>query len=262
MRHAIILIVLSLMVLLTSCSSQLLPQSLASDTQATVEDVKQSSDDVFAEIQQNLSMVSELKDKIQKAQMEGKPISLNDVIRDIEKVSNSYSKLASQKDDIKKSILQKINNVIKMRAAIDVEINALRQKKEAYNEQLRGINDKNPEIAKTRTEALTKAIKFTDAQINLWLEFDRLEKGIVIDMTAIENKIDSFLSMIDSTALVFKEGLNLLQLQQSISEALALFTNDLPQMERLTDEMRQSWEHLDYLVESLSTLTTNMEAIK
>ncbi len=81
-------------------------------------------------------------------------------------------------------------------------------------------------------------------------------------MTAIENKIDSFLSMIDSTALVFKEGLNLLQLQQSISEALALFTNDLPQMERLTDEMRQSWEHLDYLVESLSTLTTNMEAIK
>ena len=254
-QYMVIPILLISLLTLTSCSAELLPQALASATQDIVGNVKEDNDDVFAEIQRNIDLVAELKAKVQEAQMDGNPTSLNSIIKDIETVTQSYEKLAGQRDDIRKGILQKIEKVENMRVTVDAEIKSLREKKADYAERLRLVSDTNPDIARTRQKALSQAIKYTDAQILLWGTFSSLEWDILIEMTDIQRTIDSFLAMIESTAIVYREGLNLLYLRQSINEAIALFSSDIPRMEQLTQEMEQSWQNLDSLINALVSIT-------
>lgn len=256
MKHTIIFALLISALLLSACNSALSPKTLAAKTQDTVAEIKTTNVTVFDEIQGNLDMVAGLKTKMHQAQIDGKPIPLKSVIRDIEKVADSYDKLASQKDDIKKQLLQQISRAERMRTTVDVEIQALKDKRADYTEQLRLVKDSDPEIARTRRIALTKAISYVDAQTQLWREFSSIQGDIVIEMGDIQQRIDSFLAMIESSAIVFREGLNLLYLQQNINEAIALFTGDLPRMEQLTQDMEKSWSNLDYLLETLTGIAT------
>ncbi len=256
MKRRVILLLLIPLLLFTSCNAELLPQALASATQEVVSEVKDDSGDVFAEIQRNIDMVTELKAKVQKSQMDGNPTSLNSVIKDIEKVTQSYERLAERREEIRKSILRKIDRVQNMQITVDAEIKSLREKRADYTEQLRLVSDQNPDIARTRKEALTKAISYVDAQILLWKNFNSIEWDILIEMSDVQRTIDSFLAMIESTSIVFREGLNLLYLQQDINEAIALFASDIPRMEQLTQEMERSWSNLDYLLETLTGIST------
>jgi len=252
MKHWIIALLLMPALALTGCNTDLLPQVLASDTQNIVEDVKEENTNVFGEIQHNINLVTELKAKVQDAQIDGKTISLNSIINDIETVAESYERLAGQRDDIRKEILGKVKKVENMQVTVDAEVVILRERTANYMEQLRLLSDPNPEIVRTRQKALSKAVEYVDAQIQLWQEFSKVERDIVIEMSDIQQTIDSFLSMIESSAILFREGLNLLYLQRDINEAIALFASDIPRMEQLTQDMEKSWENLDYL---LSTLT-------
>ncbi len=256
MKRGVILFLLIPTLLLTSCNSELLPQSLASTTQNIVDDVKNDNVDVFVEIQHNIDLVTELKGKVQNAQINGKPTSLNSIIEDIETVTQSYENLAEQRDDIRKGILQKIDRVQNMQRTVDVEIKSLREKRADYTEQLLLVSDRDPNIARTRKEALSRAIGYVDNQIRLWKEFNSIEWDILIEMNDIQKTIDSFLSMIESTAIVFREGLNLLYLQQDINEAVALFASDIPHMEQLTQDMEKSWDNLEYLLKTLTGVAT------
>lgn len=252
MKRRFIFLLLIPLLLLASCNSELLPQALASATQAIVGDVKEDNDDVFAEIQRNLDLVTELKAKVQESQMDGNTPSLDSVIRDIEKVAQSYEKLAGQRDDIRKGILQKIKRVENMRITVDSEIRILRERMAIYSKQLSLVSNSNPDIARTRKESLTRAIGYVGGQIHLWQEFSSIEWGILIEMSEIQRTLDSFLSMIESSAILFREGLNLLYLKQDINEAINLFASDIPRMEQLTEDMEQSWITLDYLIETLT----------
>lgn len=249
-------LILGVVLTVGSCGSVMLPTALAADTATTVEQAKTASTNVFDEIQGNIDLVAKLKGKVQEAQLEGSTISLNSVIGDIETVTQSYESLAGQRDDIRQGLLEKVANVEKMRMAIDAEIGILRGRRADYSEQLRLVGDTNPAIAQTRREALSRAIGYVDIQIQLWEDFSDIQGNIVVEMSDIQLSIDSFLSMIESTAIVFREGLNLLHLQQDIEEALHLFASDIPQMEQLTSDMEKSWDTLDYLLETLTGIAS------
>jgi len=240
----------------TSCSAELFPKALAADTQRIVEDVRQDNDDVFKEIQRNINLVTELKAKVQEAQISGQAISLNEVIRDIEKIATSYEKLAGQKEEIRKEILKRVADLDKMHSLVDAEIEALNQRKTEYLGQLRLLDTTNPEIYRTRQKALSQAVDYVDQQIALWVKFNEIEDGIIIEMTDIQETIDSFLSMIESSAIVFREGWNLLVLVRDINNALSLFNEDLPRIQQLTSDMEKSWGNLDYLVNNLVSIST------
>jgi hypothetical protein len=207
---------------------------------------------VFAEIQKNIDMVADLKAKVQEAQLSGETVSLDAIISDITAVTESYERLASQRDDIRRGLLGKVAAVEGMRAAVDAEIQNLRQKSAGYSEQLALVSGDDPEIVRIRKAALSKAIGFLDGQIQLWQQFSAVEKDISLEMTDIQRAIDSFLSMVESTAIVYREGLNLLVLERNLNEAVALFSNDIPTMERLTTAMEDSWSNLDSLLSMLT----------
>lgn len=255
-KYVIIFTSLISLLLSAACNSELLPKALATETQNIVEQVKADNDDVFGEIQRNIDLVTTLKAKVQEAQLNNETVSLNSVIKDVEKVATSYENLAGQRGDIRKQILQKVAEVEKMQTTVDVEIKILREKRADYTNQLRLVNDPNPDIARTRREALNRAIEYVDAQIQLWKDFSSIERDIILEMSEVQKTIDSFLAMIESTAIVFREGLNLLYLQRDINEALALFSSDIPRMEQLTRDMNLSWSNLDFLLHSLTNISS------
>lgn len=255
----VILIALLLVIPITSCAtvSDLIPKALASDTQEVVEQVEADTDDVFTEIQENIDLVANLKYKVEQARINGQTISLDETIKDLQTVTYSYEKLSGNHDAIRKGLLKKVASIEDMQNRVDAEIDSLKQKRADYSTQLRQVSDPNPEIVRTRQEALAQAIKYLDMQIQLWTEFRNIETDIIDEMGNVQRVTDSFLSVIDSSAILFREGLNLIVLQRDINEALSLFTRDLPKMEQLTNNMEKSWSNLDYLIENLTTLSLN-----
>lgn len=241
--------------LLTSCSTELIPKALAMETQKIVSHVEVKTDDVFSEIQYNIDLVTDLKEKVESGRINGNQLSIDDAIRDIKKVSDSYSNLSQQHDSIRKQLLHKIADVDRLREMVSDEISVLSLRRSDYEQQLSSVKDSNPEIARTRKEALAQSIKYVDSQIELWSEFRGLEDDIIIQMSTVQETIDTFLNVIDSSAILFKEGLNLLTLQRDINNAMSLFTQDIPRMEQLTQDMERSWESLDYLVNALTSIS-------
>jgi len=254
MKRCIIIIITLLLLSMTACAqvSNLLPKGLASNTQATVEQVEADSNTVFAEIQKNIDMVAALKAKVEQARIDGTPLSLDSVIADIKTVSDAYNELSAKHDSIRAGLLKKIANVEQMQSRVDTEISTLKEREADYTTQLRQVSDPSPDIVASRKQALAQAISYVQQQEALWMQFNGIEADIIAELDSVQKTLDSFLSVIDSSAILFSEGLSLLVLQRDLNNALSLFTQDTPRMEQLTQDMTRSWQQLDYLVNQLT----------
>ena len=245
--------------LITSCSeAQAMPQDLATATQKIVNEVKGQDNSVFEEIQKNIDMVNRLKSDIENSRESNKQKLLNNVIKELEKVATSYENLSGRKEDIRKSLLKKVTALEELQGKVQEETTRLNERRNSYSNTLRTFNNPDPEIVRTRKAALTQAIKYIDMQLQLWSEFYSTEKQIRDETVVVQLRIDSFLSIIESSAILFREGLNLLKLQRDINDALSLFTQDLPRMEQLSRDMEQSWSHLDMLVNTLTSMSIDI----
>jgi len=252
-------ILLAATLLITGCSAvQAMPQDLATTTQRIVTEVKEQNNSVFEEIQQNIDMVNRLKSEIQTSEESDKQKLLNNVVDELEEVTISYEHLSARREEIRRNLLAKITAIEELQAKVQKETTGLNERRNTYSNTLKTFNDPDPEIVRTRKAALTQAIEYIDMQLQLWSEFYRTEKQIRDETVVVQQRIDSFLSVIESSAILFREGLNLLKLQRDINDAISLFTQDLPRMEQLSRDMEQSWSHLDTLVNTLTSMTIDI----
>jgi predicted nucleic acid-binding Zn-ribbon protein len=203
-------------------------------------------------------MVTRLKSDIETSKESNKQKLLNNVVDELEKVTVSYEDLSGKREGIRKSLLAKITALEGLQKKVQTEGARLNKLRNTYSTTLGTFSDPNPEIVRTRKAALTQAIKYIDMQLQLWSEFYSTEQQIRSETAAVQQRIDSFLSVIESSAILFREGLNLLKLQRDINDALSLFTEDMPQMEQLSKDMEQSWSHLDMLVNTLTSMSINI----
>lgn len=255
-RVTALVFLIACVLLVTGCgTAKAAPQQLAAETQKIVSQVKEEDNSVFEQIQKNVERVERLKTEIETSEVSNKQKFLNNVVNDLEKVTASYEELARGKDSIRKYLLKKVTAIEKLQATVQQEMARLTELKTTYTNNLRTFNDPNPEIVRTRQAALEQAINYIDMQLQLWNEFHKTEQSIKSEMVVVQQRIDSFLSVIESSAILFREGLNLLKLQRDINDALSLFTQDLPTMEKLTQDMEQSWSHLDVLVHTLTSMS-------
>jgi len=248
--------------LMTGCSCSTVkaaPQELATETQKIVNEVKEQDTSVFEEIQKNIDMVNKLKSEIETSSESNKQKLLNRVISELEKITASYEKLSGRRDGIRKDLLRKVTALENLQENVQAETARLNELRNSYSNTLRTFNDPNPEIVRTRKAALEQAIKYVDMQLQLWNEFYKTEQSIKSETVVVQQRIDSFLSVIESSAILFREGLNLLKLQRDINDALSLFTQDLPTMEQLARDMEQSWSHLDTLVNTLTSMSIEID---
>jgi len=254
-----IVIVVTLLFSGCSCSEvKAMPQDLATATQKIVDQVKEQNNSVFEEIQKNIDMVNRLKSDIETSKESDKQKLLNKVVNDLEKVTRSYEELSGRRADIRKGLLKKVSAIEELEGKVQKETTRLNELRNDYSNMLKTFNDPDPEIIRTRKAVLTQAIRYIDMQLQLWSEFYNTEKQIRDETAVVQQRIDSFLSVIESSAILFREGLNLLKLQRDINDALSLFTQDLPRMEQLSRDMEQSWSHLDTLVNTLTSMSINI----
>jgi len=247
------------LLIFTGCSrAQAMPQDLAATTQKIVNEVKEQDNSVFEEIQDNIDMVNKLRNDIETSKEGDKQKLLNKVINELEKVTRSYEDLAGRREEVRKSLLKKVSAIEELQDRVQSETTRLNKLRDSYSAMLKTFNDPNPEVVRTRKAALNQAIKYIDMQLQLWNEFYNTEQEIRDETAAVQQRIDSFLSIIESSALLFREGLNLLKLQRDINDALSLFTQDMPRMEQLSREMEQSWSHLDLLVNTLTSMSIDL----
>ena len=260
-KYLIASAVLATLLMTTACNSELNPAIMASEIQEDVTSTKSYDTAVFKEIQRNINLVTTLKDKMANASKDEEPPTLEESIRDIKRVTESYENLASRKDEIDQYFKNKVGAVKEMQSHVEAEVSALNQRIAEYNRQLREIQMEttDAETMRTRKKALTQAIEYVQMQINLWGNFYQLGAGIASEMETVQQHVNNFIGMIESSSILFREGLNLLQLQKNINDALALFTVDIPTIQKLTTDMEKSWSTLDYLIESLTALTTKIE---
>jgi len=257
----VVTIFISASLLVTGCGCsevKAAPQELATATQKIVNEVKEQDNSVFEEIQKNIDMVNELKSDIENSKESDKQKLLNNVVNDLEKVTESYEDLSGKREEIRKTLLRKIEAIEDLQGRVQKETARLNELRNDYSTTLKTFNDPDPEIVRTRKAALTQTIQYVDMQLQLWSEFYSTEKQIRSETAVVQQRIDSFLSVIESSAMLFREGLNLLKLQRDINDALSLFTQDLPKMEQLSRDMEQSWSHLDTLVNTLTSMSIDI----
>jgi hypothetical protein len=257
----VVTIFISASLLVTGCGCsevKAAPQELATATQKIVNEVKEQDNSVFEEIQKNIDMVNELKSDIENSKESDKQKLLNNVVNDLEKVTESYEDLSGKREEIRKTLLKKIEAIEDLQGRVQKETARLNELRNDYSTTLKTFNDPDPEIVRTRKAALTQTIQYVDMQLQLWSEFYNTEKQIRSETAVVQQRIDSFLSVIESSAMLFREGLNLLKLQRDINDALSLFTQDLPRMEQLSRDMEQSWSHLDTLVNTLTSMSIDI----
>jgi chromosome segregation ATPase len=255
----IVVIMISISSIMGCSKVQAAPQDLATATQKIVNQVKEQDNSVFEEIQKNIDMVNNLKSDIETSRESNKQKLLNNVVKELEKVANSYETLSGKREEIRKSLLKKIAAIEELQKKVQIETARLKKLHSSYSTKLKTFNDPDPEVMRTRKAALTQALKYVDMQLSLWEEFYTTEQQIRDETLEVQKRIDSFLSIMESSAILFREGLNLLKLQRDIDDALSLFTQDLPRMEQLSRDMEQSWSHLDILVNALTSMTINIE---
>ncbi|MFC1994289.1 hypothetical protein ACFLVI_03395 [Chloroflexota bacterium] len=247
------------LLLITGCyEARAMPQDLATATQKIVSEVKEQDNSVFEDIQQNMDMVNRLKSDIETSTEANKQKLLNMVIGELEKVTVSYENLSERRTAIRKNLLTKVTAIEELQMKVQTESTRLNNLRNSYSTMLGTFNDPDPEVLRTRKAALTQAIRYVDMQLQLWSEFYSTEQQIRSETVVVQQRIDSFLSVIESTAILFREGLNLLKLQRDINDALSLFTQDLPRMEQLSRDMEQSWSHLDTLVSTLTSMSIHI----
>jgi predicted small secreted protein len=108
----VIAVIMTSLPLITGCSTaQAAPQDMATATQKIVNQVKEQDNSVFEEIQKNIDMVSNLKSDIETSKEFNKQKLLNNVVKELEKVADSYDALSGKRDEIRKSLLKKITAI-------------------------------------------------------------------------------------------------------------------------------------------------------
>lgn len=248
-------LILTMMAVFSSCSngnaSAASPQQVAAQTKDVVLDMKEEEQDVFQALQDNLNRVNQLKEKLHST--DDPSTQLNSVVDELEKVTSSFEDLARRKDSVRKYLYKKVGKLQDLTEQAQVEANRLGQKRAELQQQLRELSDSDPEVAKVKRSSLEQAERYVNRQIDIWNRFIGSQKALEPQVQMINDRVDKFLAVIDGSALVYREAVNLLRLQRDIQEAFTVLTREVPEIERLSNEMSQSWDTLDRLVQALLT---------
>ena len=78
-------------------------------------------------------------------------------------------------------------------------------------------------IVEARYQAFEQAQNYVDEQIHIWKQFVGTHVAIHTELGTINQRIEGFFSMVNATAAVCRDALNLLSFQQDIRWALSLF---------------------------------------
>ena len=175
----------------------------------------------------------------------------DEVLDTLEEVTHSFEELSQRKEDVRKGLLERVGRLDEIEAKAQEEIQRLTLNMTGLEQQLTSLGTADSEVLTVRRESISRAIRYVERQVEIWERFIETHNAIDPQVEAISLRIEKLLAIVEGSALVYSEALNLLRLQRDIQEALSVLSGELPELDRLGQEMEQSWGTLDLLVESL-----------
>jgi len=241
--------------LLASCTSLTYasPKELAQETKGLVEEAKETEKTVFQVLSKNLGTLRELKAQVQGSKDPAK--LLDKVIEELEKITQDFERMARREGVIENDLLQKVRSLHRLTDKAREELDQIRIRKAKFERELQAIADPDPTIVEMKRKAYSQTVRYLQKQIEIWERFLQTHQQIEEEVSRIDQRVGRFLTAIELSALVYREGLNTLQLQKDIQQAQALLS-EIPEIERLTQEMIMSWDTLDSLINELLSFAT------
>lgn len=237
----------------TAAPAHASPVTLAEETQEVVHEMQSTEQEVFLTLETNLEKVQRLSQRLRENPDD--PVHREEIITVLEEVTQSFQELSDRRQDFRQELHRKLERLKELESHAHEAIQDLEVRQAELTEQMDNPDSDDPELVAARRQAFQQAQGYVEEQIRVWNQFVETHGAIQSELGTINERIEDFLSMIDATAVVYREALNLVRLQHDVRWALSLFTEDLPQMAEATQEMRTSWGTVDSLVEALLTLT-------
>lgn len=234
---------------LSGCASTSLasPRTLAFQTKGAVEELKDTEQSIYQTIENNLSDLRNLSQELP-------TISYNEALRKLQKITESFEDLAKDEGRIEREILSPQRRLKRLTGRSQEELSRLRARKSELQRELATFQHPNPNIVEIKKKSLSQTIKYVEKQIETWEQFLSTQRAIETEARKINERVEEFLIVVEANAVLYREALNLLELQRDIREASALLAQ-IPEIERLTQEMVNHWDILDSLVEELLSLS-------
>lgn len=237
--------------LLASCTSSTVyssPEPLAQETKELVEETKAIEKSVYRVLEENLKALKWLQKEVQATEDPAK--LLGKVIKELEKITEDFERMSCREGEVEGDLLQRIKGLRRLTEKAGEAIVLLEVKRENLEKSLRAIAEADPVIAGMKEKGYSQAIKYVQKQIEIWKGFLQTHQRVNEEVNKIDERVQRFLAAIEMSALVYREGLNLLKLQQDIQQAKALLS-EVPEIEQLANEMVSSWDTLDSLINEL-----------
>lgn len=225
------------------------PRVLAENTKDIVQDITTDERDIFSVMVDNFEKVRRLQATV--STNDDPSDMADDVVLQLEGVAKSFEDVSKKRDQTRKEFLKKVSELPKLMERAEEEIGTLKVRKAEYEQKLAGIDATASESQKARQVSITQAIKYVTRQIAIWEQFTGTQAAIQAQVDTVGTRIDAFMDIIEGNAIVYREAVNLLKLQRDIREALSVVTEGIPEIERLSQEMQDSWETLNSLVDEL-----------
>ena len=255
-KFALSICALLLVIFGTGCKAKTalaLPVALAEETQVVVLEIQGTEQEVFLTLQTNLEKVQGMSKGLQ--ENPENPAYREEIVTVLQEVTQSFQGLSNRKKEFRQELQKKLNLMEELQGRANEAIQELEARKVELVQERDSSGSNDPIIVEARYQAFEQAQGYVDEQIHIWNQFVGTHVAIQTELGTINQRIEGFLSMVDATAVVYREALNLVSLQQDVRWALSLFTDDVPQMSVLTQDMETSWGTIDSLVTSLLTLT-------
>lgn len=232
----------------TSSTSYSSPEPLAQETKELVEETKAIEKSVYRVLEENLRGLKGLQKEVQAAEDPSK--LLGRVIRELERITEAFEGMSRREGEVEGDLLQRIKGLRRLTERAGEEIALLEAKRGNLEKSLQAIAEADPVVAGMKEKGYNQAIKYVQNQIEIWEGFLQTHQRVNEEVDKINERVQRFLAAIEMSALVYREGLNLLKLQRDIQQAKALLS-EVPEIEQLTNEMVSSWDTLDSLINEL-----------
>lgn len=237
----------------SGCTSQpVTTQALAAQGKTIVDQLKAQEESVFERIERNFTALRALQERLLTSTVRDEQL-YNEVLSELRRITEEFEALVEDEGKIKRELLAREQSLKRLTQRAKERLSELKARKSELERELASFYHPDPELVEDRKRGLAQAIKYVQRQIEHWERFLTTQEGIEDAAEVIERHVERFLIIAETNALVYREALNLLELERDIREAARLLA-EVPELERLAQEMVAHWEVLDNLVEELLSI--------
>lgn len=231
--------------------------------QSVVEDVKsnlinfntENVSDVGKIIRKNIDILDNLILKINETEEYEKVFP--EIVNSVDGLSDNYNKLSNMKEDIRKTLNKRVDNIVKKQKLTTEKIEILTQ----------NINITKTEIVNEKTDyrkkALKTKLKFQEQELEVWNKFSKGMKfnELISKLRDASGGINKFIDILDANAEVYEQASKTLHAIQSYKNAHKDLQEVLAVVE-LGNELIDSWDKLAIVIDGAMERIESVESIE